>query len=289
MLNLFRAEWQKMAGNRMLASFTLWAYPVGAAAFIIIVGILVNFMERGNPFIYGEWTKAFLSAWGLLLSFPVNVIIRLPIIAFMAVMFAGEYEWGTWKSIVPRTRRARLIITKFLVVAMMVVITLGLTSLLWGVGRIIVAAVYGYEFGPAVTGEIVRQFIGQFALEATLAFAMSLILAAATALSVMLTRSVVGGLLLGFGLSLLEGLSGLLFPLVAGLFDKPEWVNLYAYTPGYAVDNIRSWLLNSQVFIPAPTFTLEPTLGASLAVLAVWIVGLSGLVVLLFERQDLTG
>jgi hypothetical protein len=287
LFDLFRAEWQKMTGNRMLASFTLWIYPVGATAFIVVVGILINFMARSNPFLYGEWPRAFLSPWGMLLTFPANVMVRLPIIAFIAVMFAGEYEWGTWKNIVPRTRRSRLVVTKFLVIGVMVVMTLAITSILWGGGRAIVSAVYGYEFGPEVTGEAVRELIGQFVLEAVLAFAITLVLAAVTALSVLLTRSIVGGLMLGFGLSILEGISGLLFPLISRLFDKPEWINLYVGSPGYSVDNIRSWVLNSKFYLFDPGFTLEPSFGLSCIILLAWIAGLTGIVLLLFERQDL--
>lgn len=289
MFNLVRAEWQKTTGNKMLTSFTLWVYPVGTIAFVAVVGVLLNFIDADgpNPFVGGEWMGWFLGAWGIVLFFPLNVMARLPIIASMAVMFAGEYEWNTWKNIVPRTPRIWLILTKFLVIGLLVGLSLGMTSLLFGGGRLLVARMYDFEITPEFTSAALNDFLRSYVLEAALAFTMTLVLAGFTALAVMLTRSMVGGIMLGFGLSFLEGLSGLIFGLLGSLFENPDLINLYAYTPGYAVDNIRSWALHNQVYIPAANFTAEPTLSLSLIVLAIWIIALCGLNALIFERQDL--
>lgn len=286
--DLLRAEWIKLTANRLLASFTVWVYPVGAATFLMVMGPLLGLMEGPTPFVSGRWPEAMLGVWGILLSFPGHIMARLPVIAFMAMAFAGEYEWNTWKNVVPRTRRAALLIAKFIILGVLICASLALTSLLWGGGRAIIAAVYGWDFGPAIDADVAGDFAVRFLVEAALAFAMLLILGAFTAISVLLTRSIVGGILLGFGFSILEGLSGLLFPMIATLFDRLEWINGYAYTPDYAVHNIRSWVVRGELFRPAPMFAPEPTLLASVLVLAVWAAALIAITVWLFERQDLT-
>ncbi len=37
MINLFRAEWKKNLGNYRLTSFLVWVYPVGIAAFYLLM------------------------------------------------------------------------------------------------------------------------------------------------------------------------------------------------------------------------------------------------------------
>jgi hypothetical protein len=282
------AEWQKLTGNKLLAGFTVWVYPIGAFTFLLMMGILIGLTDGPTPFVGGTWTIATLNTWNIVLNFPSNVIARLPLIAFAAIAFAGEYEWNTWKNIVPRTPRALLIVAKLVTLALLITASLALTSLIWGAGRGIIALVYGQDFGPALDAEVLGDFARSYAVEISLSFVMLILLSAIVAITVMLTRSVVGGILLGFGLSIVEGLAGLLFGLIARLFDHPEWINGYAYTPAFAVENIRAWIIEGQAVIPAPTFTAEHSLAASMLVLAVWLIGVGGLTIWMFERQDLT-
>lgn len=286
--HLVTAEWQKLTGNKMLASFSVWVYPIGALSFLVIMGLLIGLVDGPTPFVGGTWDVAVLNTWNIVLTFPANVMARLPLIAFVAIAFAGEYEWNTWKNIVPRTRRGLLIVAKMATLALLIVGSLALTSLIWGVGRAIIAAVYDQPFGPALDGEALGDFVGRYAVEAGLTFAMILLLSAMTAITILLTRSIVGGILLGFGLSIVEGLAALLFDLIPGLFGHSEWANGYAYTPGYAVENIRAWIVQGQAAATSPAMTLEPSLAMSILALGVWIAALTGIAVWMFERQDLT-
>lgn len=36
MVELFRAEWMKINGNRFMASFTVWLFPVGVTTFLLL-------------------------------------------------------------------------------------------------------------------------------------------------------------------------------------------------------------------------------------------------------------
>ena len=56
------------------------------------------------------WTDTFMASWG----FANNLFGRMFLLGFTAVTFAGEYQWGTWKNIIPRQRRSLLIMAKFI-------------------------------------------------------------------------------------------------------------------------------------------------------------------------------
>ena len=290
MFNLLRAEWQKVTGNRLLTSFTVWVFPVGIAAFVAVMTVLVLVTERPPVGVGNEWTTGMIGTWGALTRFPGSIFIRMFVTAFMAAFFAGEYEWGTWKNIVPRNRRWKLMFVKFWIFALMVILSLFLTSIIVGAGRWLPFAVGGFDYGPAVTRDVMLEFLPEYGVEAALAFATALLLAGLAALAVLLTRSVVGGLLLGFGLSIIEAVSGFILLWIATLFDAPQISNGYAYTPTYSIENIRAWALNGAAVQPPylPLFDAQLSLISSILILAAWIFGLMLLAALIFQRQDLT-
>ena len=116
-----------------------------------------------------------------------------------------------------------------------------------------------------------------------------ILLAGYAAVAALLTRSILGGLLAGFGISLLEPMSFAMLILVGRLLTRPEIINLYQFTPTYSSDNIRSWLTSGVAFTRVNEyFTAEPGLAVSSLVLSAWIVGLVGLAAYVFERQDIT-
>ena len=290
MLNLLRAEWQKVTGNRMLTSFTVWAFPVGITAFVLVITVVVLVTDYPPVGVGNEWTTGMIGTWSALTLFPGNIFMRMFVAAFMAAFFAGEYEWGTWKNIVPRTRRWQLMATKFWVFSVIVVFSLFITSLVVGIGFWLPFAVGGFDYGPSLTQQVVLDFLPKYLLEALFAFGIALLLAGLAALAVLLTRSVVGGLLLGFCLSIIEAVSGFLLLWISILFNRPEIANLYAYTPTYSIENIRSWVLAGAAIHPAylPSFNLTLTQNASLLILIGWVVGLMLLAIFFFQRQDLT-
>jgi hypothetical protein len=112
------------------------------------------------------------------------------------------------------------------------------------------------------------------------------------AVAAVLTRSILGGLLVSLGISVLDLLSlGLLF-LLRTLAGIPEILDLYVLTPSYSFGNIQSWLQGNQA-LPgltsnAPIFTTEPTLVVSLALLMLWISGFTALAIAIFRKQDIT-
>ena len=41
MLNLFRAEWTKIMGNRWVTAFLILIFPVGMFAFVVVMSVLI--------------------------------------------------------------------------------------------------------------------------------------------------------------------------------------------------------------------------------------------------------
>ena len=113
MTSLFHAEWQKAVGNRWVTGFLVWIFPVGALAFVIfscITMLLVSSFREVFAQDISTWTASMVGVW----AFATNPFGRMFLIGFMAVTFAGEYQWQTWKNVIPRSSRTSLILVKFL-------------------------------------------------------------------------------------------------------------------------------------------------------------------------------
>lgn len=292
-LNLFLVEWKKSTGNRMLSIFTLWIYPIGLLAFLVFVNLATAFTDDAVALFdldTVQWT-VMIGPWFILTRFPYSIMLGIPMMAFLTVSFAGEYEWSTWKNIVPLNRRAVIIAGKTVTLMSAMLLSLFLTSVISLIGWGVASVIAGFEYGLPPTGSLLAEFAVQYLLEVALAAATLLVLSGFAALSTIVTRSMVGGLLASFMVWTLELLSGFFLQLLAFLFDRPAISSLVQYMPSYSMGNIRSRILDGVAFIPTTmpgmSLTVEPSLGFSVVVLLVWIVGLLALNVYLFGRQDL--
>ncbi|MBN2304943.1 MAG: ABC transporter permease [Anaerolineae bacterium] len=295
MRDLFRAEWLKIAGNRWVAGCLVWIFPLGAVLFVIVAALILalsgsardGFREDGPVL----WTDQAVGVW----NFPSNPVGRLVLLGFTAVVFAGEYQWQTWKSIVPRNRRAALIVVKFVALGAFVVVAFVLMSILWTLGWGMLSEIAGASYGPKLTGDVLAEFGEDYALQASLTFTATIIAAGYAALAGMVTRSILGGVLAGFVLTFVE--SGLIFGLmlVGWLLDIPRIVHVYRFTPGYNLLNVTSWINDNVPLNMEPSeegvfagIIFSDSLVFSLVVLAAWVLGLIALTSGLFQRQDIT-
>jgi ABC-type transport system involved in multi-copper enzyme maturation permease subunit len=292
MINLLRAEGKKSLGNYRLTLFLVWVYPVGIAAFygFLIVGTLLSeTLRAGIPLGSGSWIQDMVSGWAFINSFPGNVFGRLFPLAYMALVFAGEYEWGTWKNIIPRNRRAALLVSKLAVITLLVMLSLVLMSLLIPIGQGALHRIVGEPYGPALDLEGVREFGQIYIREAALGGATLVILATFAALAAVITRSTLGTLLLCFGFSVLDLLMAGFLLLIGNILGRPGLVNLYQYSMTYNLDNIRSWLLlSAPLRQPVSGFTAEPALLSSILILGLWILLLLCVTLIVFQKQDIT-
>ncbi len=297
MLSLFRAEWTKTAGNRWVAGFLIWIFPVGALAFMVVMALLIALVpsmhsDQGVERLGldgVDWTEQAISVW----DFPNSLLGRVIVLAFTSFVFAGEYQWGTWKNILPHSNRIAVVLVKFITVGLFVIAAFSLMSAIYGGGMIVLTEIAGGSHGPAISGPVIAAFTGDYLQQAGLAFTLTLIAASMAALSAMAMRSILGGAIAGIVLTYVEGLSILPLLLLAHLLDYPKLIYAYRFTPSYNVANIKSWLArgipeseNFDFFSNVAEFSDSMTF--STVLLVVWVCALVGLTVYLFHRQDIT-
>lgn len=291
-MRLLRAELRKLLGNPMLTGFTVWIFPVGIGAFLAI-GIGLSFVLKtpGQAMALtssGAWTTDSAGIWRAVTAFPLNILGSLLPLAFMAVAFAGEYAWGTYRNVLPRAHRVAVLAAKTTALVLVLSASFILTSILTPVGFAILRRLAGLNYGPAVTGTTISHFAISYGQEMLLGLMGLLVLAGFAALAAVLTRSILGGLLAGFGLSVLEPMSFAALVLVSRVFNWPSVVELYRFTASYNLDNSRAWLLDGHAFqSPLTEITQPPALAGSLMIVALWIVVLLGTSAWLFNRQDI--
>lgn len=293
MFSLMRAETMKVLKNRMLVGFLIFLVPIGVAVFLMISIILALVSKESGRVMAmtssHQWSMDMISSWGLITFFPINIFGRFLPLAFMAVMFAGEYEWDTWKNIIPRTQRLYLILSKYIVLISLVVASVILTSLINAGGFAINHYILNMDYGPALNMETFADFLVMYGQHFLIGFLSIMVLAGFASLGAILTRSILGGLLASLGLSVAELMSLGLLTFLRTIFNAPEIIKLYMITPSYHIDNARSWLLLDTpleaFYVPANT---EISLWLSLILLVLWAFGLTGLAGYLFKRQDIT-
>ena len=296
MRDLFRAEWLKIAGNRWVAGCLIWIFPIGAVAFMAIAALTLGLSDTARESAQNggipTWTDAAVSIWEI----PNNPFGRLILLGFAAVVFAGEYQWRTWKNIVPRNRRAMLLLMKFLTLGVFVVTAFVLMSIIWVIGWGLLAQIANADYRPSVTGKVVSDFAEDYTIQASLTFTSTVIAAGYAALAGMVTRSILGGVLVSFGITLAESglILGLMF--VGWLLDMPRIVHVYQYMPFYNMTNVTSWVRDNIPLDMRPfgegheysSIMFSDSLAFSLAVLAAWVIGLYLLIAFMFQRQDIT-
>lgn len=293
MRNALASEWRKLLGHTKAAAFLVWIYPVGALVLVVLLDILpslfidvVRELAAAAPPL---WTDDLLAVWNAMNGFPGGTFLRMPFLAFIAVAFAGEYQWSTWKNIVPRQSRTALILSKFLVLGFLMLLSLTLTSLVITGGGWLQALVLDIPYGPALSGTELASYLQGLFMQVFVTFVGTLIVAAYAALIALYSRSIIASLLLSVGVSILEFSASLLLLIVSQALQRPELVNVIVASPTYNLENVRSWVVDGvgSNFGGFPGFTAVLPMWASLLILLVWLVGLLGGTALLFRRQDI--
>ena len=289
MVELFRAEWMKINGNRFMSGLTVWAFPIGVATFLTmaLIPALTSEMFRNQvnaapP----SWTMQTLLPWTVINS----VITRMILVAFAADVFAGEYQRSMWKNLLPRRRRSTYILMKFFTMSLMLLIAFLSTCLLAGVISGIVVRATGAPYNLTQTGETLTDFFKSFGLQAFVALVSGLIAACFGALGGILTGSILGAIGFGAVCTLGEEAIILVLFLIGNALNAPGIVKLYQYTPGYNLSNISSWATSGTGFTLTGSMSQyfdSMSAATSFVILLLWVVGLIGLTVWWFRRQDI--
>jgi len=282
MLDAISAETLKFSRHRATWGL-VWMWPLlvlAVGGIAIGVGIFQggdNGRETGTA---AGWLATNTGFWNV----PGHAFGRYLIGAFVAVVFAGEYGWNTWKLIVPHRSRSTLIAAKYVAAVMLVTIGFAIAAFLFTAIGWVIDVVTGDPVPAGVTAGAILRSHG---LGAAAAIAPVLITTAYVSLAAILTRSSVAALVIGLVVTTVDqvfrGLAPMLEPYA------PLLVNLlYPVLPGYHTGNIASWLSTGQVVeVPFAAGPFSTPVGVSIGVSAAWTIVLVALTFWSFRRQDI--
>ncbi len=281
MLEALSAEALKMRTHKA-TWFLVWLFPI---AFTIIMLIMIAAGMAGadapeRPDL-ADWIENATSIWLV----PKNAVGRYLISAFVAVVFAGEYGWNTWKLIVPHRRRGALIAAKY-----------ALTVLLFAISFVLTAALLtGLNFADdALTGDTVPAGLTAAALwdahskAALAAVAPMLIAIAYASLAAILTRSTIAALVVAIVATSIEQIIFGFGPPLSVNFPSIVWP-LYHALPGHHIANLAEYIREGAAlergFPDGRVVDLAWT--TSLGILLAWLAALCGATFAAFGRQDI--
>jgi ABC-2 type transport system permease protein len=200
-----------------------------------------------------------------------NPIAQLFFAIGAAGLFTVEYRYSSWRHIVPRCSRSRLMLAKLAAFAALSAASLALVC----AGDFLASLVLPLTRGVAMTD------VPPAGLAALLAAWLTswlelMALAGLVALMAVSTRSTLGAILPPFLLAMAAAFAESYFISAAGV---PTPIPL----PTFAADSIRAWLWSEGP--EAAAFAPGALIGA--IVLPVWIAASFGAAMAIFERQDL--
>jgi len=283
MLDAISAEMLKFRDHRATWGL-VWVWPLGLIV-LWLLAIAVDLAGGGGGEGKGAasaagWIADSVGFWNV----PGHPIGRYLIGAFVAVVFAGEYGWNTWKLVVPHRARNSLIAAKYVVALALLAIGFTLAAILFNAFGWIEDVVTG---DPIPAGITAAALLDAHAIGALAATAPVLLTTAYVSLAAILTRSTVGALVIGLVITTLEQLfrsfAPMLEPYAPGLTG-----GFHQALPGYHLANIGQWLTEGRALeIPFPSGPFSMSPAASLAIAGGWIVLLMVLTFRGFRRQDI--
>jgi len=281
MLDALSAEMLKLTRHKA-TWFLVWLYPIGLTLIFILM-ISGNFVTDNAP------TQPELLPWlketALVWSAPGSTFGRYLLAAFVAVAFAGEYGWNTWKLIVPHRGRLSLIAAKYLAIVLLFVTAFALSAIITVIGQVVADTVSGDTLPAGITAGALLKVHGQAALAS---LAPALLTLTYASLAAVLTRSTLAALVISIVAITVEQLVFNFAPYVSIKAPGLVWA-LYTVLPGYHLANLASFIGTGGgvVSMLPPSGTVAFSWPVSAAAAAAWICGLGGLTFLSFRRQDI--
>ena len=282
MLDALSAERLKLTRHKA-TWFLVWLYPI---LFLLLfsASVLVALVHPDAP-VRPLTASAWLQQTAMIWKLPGQTIGRYLIAAYVAVVFAGEYGWNTWKLIVPHRSRVSLIATKFAMIFLLFLVALALTAAISLLFTWLEGSVRGRPIPIGVTAAAILETQGRLALSGLAPFLFTL---ASISLAAVLTRSMVAALIIGVVLATIEQLFVKLGPYLSVYAPSLVWT-LYHALPGYHLANLESWIAKGVAerapFPDGRMVALDWT--TSLAVAGAWILALAAGTFAAFKRQDI--
>jgi len=282
MLSVISAEAMKFTRHRATWGL-VWIWPIG----IILIGLIAIGVGLANPEGGGEaeataagWIASNVGFW----QTPGHAFGRYLIGAFVAVVFAGEYGWNTWKLIVPHRARTTLLAAKYVVAVLLVFAGFALAALLFNAVGVTEDVLTG---DPIPSGISVGAVAQAHALGALAALVPIVLTVGYVSLAAILTRSTVAALVIGLIYTTLEqvfrGLAPMFEPYAPALVHS-----VYRVAPGYHLANIHQWITQGTIFeMPFAAGPISTQPGTSFAIVGAWTLLVIGLTFWAFRRQDI--
>lgn len=287
---LLGAEWRKVSKNVWLTLSTVWL-PAYGVAIVFMLRIMATLADPNVRESYErtDWLLDALAPWTLLTG-EVGAFGRLLPLIFAAMVLANEYQSGMWKNLLPGNQRWQLWVAKYVVLLVYVALSFMAFSLLYVGLSALLAYLNGYtDYLPTLTLEVVQNFGRQYGRELVLGLSVISMLIWVAGLAAIIGRSVLVSLAGALFFSMFENTIPALLGLVSRMYKNPDVMVWAQLTPSLNVVNIRYWMVLDK---PYHYFGLasvpEVSLGFSILVLAVWVIGLMAATLLLFQRQDIT-
>ena len=276
MINLIRAEMLKAQKNTVVTVFTLGTLPALAFALLNMLAILgaiglwVTDITRVNP-----QEQVILA-----LLFANQFLAQGLIVIFTAVMFGGESRWNTWKNILPRNHRSQIVLSKFILIAIAILLSTQLMALLTFIGSWEVATFTNVPFVNEAWGDSGHRFATQY-LWASFAISLNLMIAAIyTGIVTIQTQSISTGIVIGLIVTFADSLAQLAFSLISGLLRIDFIAAIPDFLPNKNIQNILSWITGGDTIY-------HRSLSVSTLIILIWIICGIGLSIYLFERRDI--
>jgi ABC-type transport system involved in multi-copper enzyme maturation permease subunit len=264
------------------AWFLVWIYPI-AFFLILAIAIVAGVVNADPPRAVGagEWMTDTALVWAV----PADGFGRLLIAAFVAILFAGEYGWNTWKLVVPHRSRSSLIAAKYALVVILFAIAYALS----GAITIVMSWLEDLATGdPVPAGITVGGLLHAHGKGALAALAPFLFTIAYSSLAAILTRSTIAALVIGIVVATAEAVLVQFGPMFAIYMPGLVW-GLYHALPGYHLANLVRWVGEGAaklVDFPGGHVVALPWT-TSLAIVAGWTVALIAATFESFRRQDI--
>lgn len=282
MLDAVAAEALKMRRHRG-TWLMVWIYPI-AISLIALASLIYHQFAPASPAGDPQSAAAWIADSAIFWRAPGSAFGRILIAGFVALLFAGEYSWNTWKLIIPARRRWQLVIAKWAVAVSFVFAAFVVTDLIV-LAREWLRTFQGSEMPVGVTWSGILTAHASAATYALLPIAYA---TAFAALLAVLTRSILATVIISIGLVIMESMLTLI-----GIFfhaRAPDLTRVLIETlPPYHVQNLISWAdQETGMVLPLGSdASVALSWTTSLTALIAWI-GLAMAATLLhLSRQDL--
>ena len=169
-----------------------------------------------------------------------------------------------------------------------IVIAFSIMMVLVVIGFGVVNLIAGFDYPPSITGEVLQEFLGDLALNASMTFISMLIVASIAILVALFTRSILIGMIAGVFFSILEFLGLPLLLLLAANILRQEWIfDFVRYLPSFNIENIVLWVNTDTTITNYLDEGVSASIEFSVIMIAIWFFGLIGLSMFIFQRQDI--